>query len=364
MKILFFTDTLSTGGKERRLTELIKHLKDKPDIKFELVVMSNDIHYKEVLDFGVKIHYIIRKTKSDILVFFRFYKLCREYRPDLIHCWDSMTAIYLFLTCKLLNIRLINGMVADSPRKQNIFNKYWFRARLTFPFSDIIVGNSKAGLQAYRAPKRKSVVIYNGFDFNRIKNLVNKQDIKNQLNTRKDLVIGMVASFSEYKDYPTYFTAAQLILKKRRDITFLAIGSRTDSIESRNLIDKQFIDNFRLLGKKSGVESFINIMDICVLSTFTEGISNSILEYMALSKPVIATEGGGTIEIVKDQQTGFIINPSDPQQLAEKMEILIDDPYLRERFGMEGSELIRRCFNIDLMVNMYIDLYNNSIAKR
>ena len=53
-------------------------------------------------------------------------------------------------------------------------------------------------------------------------------------------------------------------------------------------------------------------MDICLLSTFTEGISNSIMEYMALGKPVIATDGGGTKEIVDDGETGFLIGQSDP----------------------------------------------------
>jgi len=73
MKILFFTDTLNAGGKERRLTELMKALISRKDIEFELVVMSREIHYKEVLDLGINIHYIIRKTKNDISVFKRFY---------------------------------------------------------------------------------------------------------------------------------------------------------------------------------------------------------------------------------------------------------------------------------------------------
>ena len=72
-----------------------------------------------------------------------------------------------------------------------------------------------------------------------------------------------------------------------------------------------------MLGIRSGIESLISAMDICVLSTFTEGISNSILEYMALEKPVIATAGGGTNEIVIDNKTGFLIKQSNPEELAE-----------------------------------------------
>jgi glycosyltransferase involved in cell wall biosynthesis len=363
MKILFFIDTLNLGGKERRLTELIKTLKFKQDIEFELVVMSNDIHYKEVFDLDINIHHIIRKTKKDISVFYKFYKLCRNYRPDIVHCWDSMTAIYLVSICKLLHIKLVNGMVIDSPVRQNIFNQHWLRAKLTFPFSDIIVGNSKAGLLAYKAPKNKSIVIYNGFNFDRIENLVSKELIKKQISIDSNYLIGMVASFSKYKDYQTYFTAAQLLLNTRKDVTFLAIGNDTDSIESRNLIDNQYIDNIRLLGKKSGIESFINAMDICVLSTFTEGISNSILEYMALEKPVIATSGGGTDEIVGDNKTGILVNSSNPQELAEKMEILLNDAQLCKNMGLAGKERIMNEFSINQMVKKYCDLYKNILTN-
>jgi glycosyltransferase involved in cell wall biosynthesis len=365
MKILFFTDTLNAGGKERRLTELLKALRFKQDIEFELVTMSYDIHYKEVLDLGINIHYVIRKTKIDISVFYRFYKLCRNYKPDIVHCWDSMTAVYLVPTCKLLHIKLVNGMVFDSPVKQNILNKYWLRAKLTFPFSDTVLANSKAGVLAYKAPKNKSVVIYNGFDFARTENLLREDSVKKQISTDSNFIIGMVASFSQkYKDYPTYFKAAQLLLRDRNDITFLAIGNGTDSVESRNLIDKEYIGQFRLLGKKTGIESFINSMDICVLSTFTEGISNSILEYMALGKPVIATSGGGTNEIVEDGKTGFLVGPSNPTELAEKMGILLNNLQLRESMGIAGKERILNYFSIDLMINKYIDLYRELLTTK
>jgi glycosyltransferase involved in cell wall biosynthesis len=363
LKILFITDTLGAGGKERRLTELMQALKISYDIEFELVVMSIDIHYKAIIDLGIKIHYILRKTKNDMNVFFRLYRLCKNYKPDIVHCWDSMTAIYIAPTCKLLGIKLVNGMVMDSPTDQNIYNKHWLRARLTFPFSDYIVGNSKAGLIAYRAPGRKSEVIYNGFNFDRTKSLVDKEIIKDQLGVGTEYLIGMVATFWEKKDYATYYKAAQLLLVKRKDITFMAIGADTDSAESRALIDKKYIDNFRFLGKRSEIESFINAMDICILSTFTEGISNSILEYMALGKPVIATRGGGTIEILKDKETGFLIEPSNPVELAGKVEMLLNDPLLRMKMGTAGKERIMEEFSIDQMVNKYIGRYTMLMAK-
>lgn len=364
MKILFFIDSLNAGGKERRLTELMKALVIKQDIEFELVVMSNVIHYREVLNLGINIHYIKRTTKKDISVFARVYKICKNYRPDIVHCWDSMTAIYLVSACKLLHIKLVNGMVVDSPMKQNLGNKHWFRAKLTFPFSDIIVGNSKAGLLAYKAPVNKSVVIHNGFNFDRTENLIDKEIIKKQIYTDSKILIGMVASFSEHKDFKTYYRAANLVLNLRKDIVFMAIGTGTDSPAAQFLIDNRNIRNHRLLGKKSDVESFINAMDICVLATFTEGISNSILEYMAFEKPVVATSGGGTNEIVVDNKTGFLINPSNPEELAEKLEILLNDTDLRFRMGHAGKERVMNEFSIDKMARKYIELYKMVLSDK
>lgn len=357
MKILFFVSGLGAGGKERRLTELMKELKYHPEIEFELVIMSHDIHYREVLDLKINIHYLLRKTKKDLSIIYKFYRLCKETKPDIVHCWDSMTAIYCSLACKILRIKLVNGMIADAQNQKSFFSKRQMRANLTFPLSDVIVANSKAGILAYSAPMNKSVVIYNGFNFNRIQNLLPVDHIRKELNINTIYVVGMVATYSGYKDYKTYYTAAQILLDRGYDVTFLAIGANTDSAQSGGLISSKYHPNFRLLGKKSGVESFINIMDVCVLSTFTEGISNSILEYMALGKPVVATDGGGTNELIDDKKTGFLVKQSNPEDLAEKIEFLLKDSDLRKRLGICGNERVKNMFSIDIMVNKFIALY-------
>lgn len=363
MRILFFINTLSAGGKERRLTELIKGLKANGSIDFELVVMSEDIYYKDLYDLNIRIHKLIRSKKKDTAIFKKIWQMCKIYRPDIIHCWDSMTAFYLSPICKILKIKLINGMVVGCPTEQNIFNPHWLRARLTFPFSDRVVGNSMAGLKAYKAPQEKSIVIYNGFNFSRHNNMIQPERIRKELNINTRYVVGMVASFSINKDYKTFYQAAQIVLSRRNDITFLAIGNRTDSIQSRELINQDLIQNFRLLGIRSEIESIINAIDIGVLATFTEGISNSVLEYMAAGKPVIATSGGGTSEIVLDSETGFLVNASQPDELAGKIELLLNDLALRNRLGARAKLRVETMFSIDRMVNEYISLYKSVMIE-
>lgn len=363
MKILFFINELACGGKERRLTELLRALKQNPDCDFELAIMSNNLYYQEVLDLKIPIHYLIRKTKKDLSVYNMFYRLCKSYNPDIVHCWDSMTAVYSVPVCKILNIRLINGLITNSPDRRNILNKHWLRAKITFPFSDLIISNSEAGLVAYSAPVLKSTVINNGFNFDRNNKVLEKNVIREELKIGTKFIVGMVASNTVHKDYKTYLAAAQLLLKKRKDVTFLAIGENTDAENLKRQIDPELLEYFRLMGKRFGVESYINVMNIGVLSTFTEGISNSILEYMALSKPVIATSGGGTNEIVIDEETGYLIGKSDPQELAGKIEMLLNDQALIMKLGEAGKARIESLFTIEKMAGTYIAFYNKLLTE-
>ena len=69
MKVLYVIDTLGSGGKERRLVELLKALLKRGEVEAQLVVMSDDIHYTEVFTLGIKVHKILRRTRKDLSVF-------------------------------------------------------------------------------------------------------------------------------------------------------------------------------------------------------------------------------------------------------------------------------------------------------
>lgn len=368
MKILFFIDGLIAGGKERRLLELMRGIKSGFDIEFELAVMNRDIHYKQVFDLGIRIHYLIRKTKKDASVFHKFYKICKGFKPDIIHCWDSMTAIYSIPASKLLGIKLVNGMVVDAPGRFNVSNKYWLRVKTAFMFSDVIIGNSRAGLRAYHAPAKKSICIYNGFDFKRAQDIKAPEGVRDKFNIRARMVVLMVGAFGDRKDYDSFVEAAKMVCNEKSDVEFIAVGDGKNFERISEKVGQNAGGRIKLLGRQSDVESIINISDICVLTTNVkihgEGISNSILEYMAMAKPVIASYGGGTNEIVEDSVTGFLINPFSPRELADKIEMLMDKPGLRAQLGRAGMERVRSKFSIDLMVNEYISLYEGVLNNK
>jgi len=361
MRVLYITENFIKGGKERRLIELLKAISEQPNIDPAVIILSKKIDFPEIYSLNLKIYLLERKVKKDITLFFSIYKICKSFKPDIIHSWGSMPSIYCLPSVVILKPKFINAMISNGICKN--LSKNHFRALLTYPFSDVIIANSQAGLKAYHVPQIKGQVIYNGFSFQRLENLIPIQDIKSELHISTKYVVGMVGAFHKRKDYMTFIRAASLLLQKRQDITFLAIGEG-DLLEFiRSQVDQKLINYIKFPGLIHNIESFINIFDIGILLTnplfHEEGISNSILEYMALSKPVIATNGGGTVEIVIDKDTGFLVKPFDIQVLVEKIEILLEDPILRMEMGEKGRQRIIKLFSISQMINKTISTYNS-----
>jgi glycosyltransferase involved in cell wall biosynthesis len=363
MKILYFIGTLRSGGKERRLIELMAGLKEKTDFEILLVLAFNHIDYDYFKKLNINYMSINKKKNHKSLkVFFQLNKIIKEFKPDILHSWGSMQSFYMGPLSFIHRIPLINSQITDAPPNiptlsfRNIINK------INFFFSDVILSNSNAGLKAYNADNnKKSRVIYNGFDFDRISNLADKESIKNKFNIKSKYIVGMVASFSNKKDYTTYIKASQSVLNERNDVTFLCIGAGND-LPYKNMIDQKYKDKILLLGRQEKVESIMNICEVGVLAsnpnTHGEGISNVIMEFMALGKPVVATQGGGTSEIIINNETGYIIDPKEPFTLKQKILELLSSFYMRTSMGEKGKKKIIEEFSINKMINKFTELYN------
>lgn len=367
MKILLAVDSLVRGGMERRMLELVKGLRVHQDISLSVVVFSETIDYPEIYEWDIPVTILKRVPKRNPLVFYRFYKLCKKWKPDLIHSWGTMSAIWAIPACKLLGIKLINGNIVDAPENMSFFDKRLFRARLTFPFSSCVVSNSLAGLKAYKVPQKKGICIYNGIDLNRISGLEDPSEVRKQLNIQTKNVIGMVGSFTKRKDYQTFIEAGLLLLKQRKDLTLLAVGEGPEFERHKQLVPKEYAAHFIFPGIRTDVEAIINTFDIGVLSTNAhvhgEGISNVILEYMALSKPVVATKGGGTAEIVAHRETGILVSPGSAQEMANELYLLLENKEEAIAMGHKGRETVSSKFSLPEMTERYLGLYNSLYAS-
>jgi len=112
----------------------------------------------------------------------------------------------------------------------------------------------------------------------------------------------------------------------------------------------------------------LQIVNVGVLATNSanhgEGISNTIVEYMASSKPVIASRGGGTDELVQDNMNGFLIDPKSPDQLVDRIERLRADTSLAAAMGQQARRWIVGNFEVTRMTEEYISLYQRLLDKK
>jgi len=358
MKILYIIESLTHGGKERRLVSLIKELVKKDHFEIELIILSKDVHYKEVYDLDLEIHFLKRNIKKDIGIFSKFNKIIKKNRPDIVHCWDNIAAFHFGPICKFKGIPFINSMISTAPPILSPYSKRFIYNAVSYPFSDVILTNSKAGLKSFRVPENKGRHIYNGFDFDRVKVRQTEESIRNKFNISSRYVVGMTGAFYDRKDYETFIKAGELILKNRKDVTFVAIGGGPNLERFKNSVHEDYKSNFRFVGKQTDVESIVNIFTIGVLTTYTEGISNAIMEYMIFEKPVIATDGGGTCELVVTNENGFLVEQKNAKQVAEKIHFLLENPEIVTKMGKKGKMRIEENFTIDKMIDAFSKLYN------
>jgi glycosyltransferase involved in cell wall biosynthesis len=362
MRILFFTENLRAGGKERRIVELLKYLKAAGGFDIELVITKNIIHYEEIHSMGIPIHLIERKwIKKDPRLFFMFYQVAKKFKPDIIHVWGHMVAVYAVPTKILLRVPMINNEIADATLNQRLLG-----SKLVFRHSDRVIANTHAGLQAYHAPMEKSTVIYNGFTFNRVKQLPEEKIVRKRFNIKTPFVVAMVASFLDYKDYDTYIQAAQLVLAKRKDVSFLCIGDGDDS-QYKQRVPVELTDYILFLGRQSQVEAIMNVCTMGVLATnikfHGEGISNALMEFMALGKPVITTNFGGSVELVENNVNGFLVDAFDAKQLAEKIDFLLENEPARTRLGENAHALVKQKFSMETMFESFKQEYVKILKK-
>lgn len=361
MNILFFIDSLVSGGRERRMLELLFYLKEHTNYKLALVLAEHTIDYPYVHELNIPIHIIKRRViKYDPSLFWRFYTIAKDFQPDVIHTWGTMTTWYAAPTKILLKCRLYANLIANAhyQAKTASFSNLFHQTAIKH--ADVILSNSYAGIDAYglsNEPKCK--VIYNGVRLNRFQFDLNLKKDRSDLQISTPFVVIMVASTSIRKDYDLLLDIAKLIAYKRSDITFLGVGYGDELERLYNRISTEKIVNLKLLGQRKDAEKLIAVSDIGLLFSPSEGISNSIIEYMALGKPVITTDTkGGSKEIIEEGKSGYIMQ-KNINSIAEKIEELLDNQELRNQLGSRGQEIIQEKFTIDRMGEEYVGLFEN-----
>jgi len=361
---------LAIGGLENGLVNLINRM-PKDRYRHVIICADNFTDFKNRIQRNdVDVYALKKRPGNDLKAQYRLWKLLRELKPDIVHTRNLGTIEYTipaFLAGVKYRVHGEHGR--DMSDIDGANRKYIFLRKFYCLFITRFIALSK-DLESYLVEavgidRRKVIQLYNGVDIARFKS---KEYDKNG-SKREVLRIGTVGRLQAEKDQATLIQAFNICLevmtnKSGLDMRLSLIGDGPDRASLEDTVQKLGIqDSVDFLGARDDVPRQMSALDIFVLPSKGEGISNTILESMASGLPVIATAVGGNPELVVEGKSGYLVPSANPQLMAEAIGKYIDDPCLLQLHGKFGRERAEKTFSMKAMVDSYMKVYDDLIGE-
>jgi glycosyltransferase involved in cell wall biosynthesis len=366
VNILFLAhDTGFIGGAERQILELFRGI-DKQRYKPVLVCLEAGGPVAErAAAMDVPVHHVARRWRWDLTVAWRLRSLIRRERISIVHAYLGLPGFYGTVGGKLAGARVIATIRIAGPR----WRPSDISERFAFLIADRIISNSKAGADYYfrHWPGRaKTRIIYNGYvstDFD-----LRKQRPRADLGLPEGVpLIGHVANLTFLKDYPNFLRALAIVFREDNQAVAVIVGDGDKRPEYEALAsDLGISQRTCFLGHRRDVLDLVKQFDVCVLAShaeYSEGLSNSIAEYMGMAKPVVATAVGGNIELVNDGVSGLLTPPGEPEPLADKILTLLRRPAMRQTMGASGRKFFEENLTLEKMVAETQGVYAELVSR-
>jgi glycosyltransferase involved in cell wall biosynthesis len=230
-------------------------------------------------------------------------------------------------------------------------------------FATGTIANCEAARRSLLADERpdpaKVVVLENGVDLTRFQAV--PPLARRRMGERK--VVGMVANLRSIKGPDIFLRAAARVVRRNHDALFRVAGEGelrpTLELEAARL---GLEDRFQLPGSVADVPGFLADLDVAVLSSRAEGMSNAVLEYMAAGRAIVATAVGATPDLIEDGTHGLLVPPDDYDRLAAAIDRLLGDPVLAQRLGEAARQRACKRFSREAMVRRFEDYYQRLAA--
>ena len=295
----------------------------------------------------------------------------REVGPDIVHCrnWGAVEAVVAGKwvgSCAVVHSE--HGLESNARTKEP-WRRICFR-RLAFELADRVVSVSYQlrDLHARRTgfAAHKIAVIHNGVDSRRF-----YPDPEARVRVRQELgvspdefCIGSVGNLHPVKDHMTLLQAIEKVGGAFTNWRLLVIGEGPElpRLEAFASAHPDWRGRVSFLGSSSRVAEMLNAMDVYVLPSISEGISNSLLEAMATGLPVVATATGGNPEVVVDGDSGLLFPVGDSGGLADKLLELRAGKDLCVQLGQRALRRVKEDFSIDSMVRNYAQMYESLVS--
>jgi sugar transferase (PEP-CTERM/EpsH1 system associated) len=369
IKILHVLDSLSVGGMERVVIDVINHL-DQSRFDHVVCCISRKGEAAGLLREGTRCVDLGKGAGADYLAPAKIARLISEESPDIIHTqsWSGIdAAIAKMMTRAARLVHSEHGRnfphIHSEPLKRKVAR------RCLYHLSDAVFAISAEVRDYYCRetgfPRERMLVIPNGVDLRRF----GKADggARAELGIGpEDFVVGTVARLDATKDTITLARAfARLYrLRRERNLKLLIVGDGEQKVVIEDFVAEQGLKAAVIFtGLRHDAPRLYGAMNVFALSSLSEGMPLTVLEAMAARAPVVATNVGALPELVEEGGTGFLVEPKDDQALAERLARFYAEPELALRFGDAARRKVEREHSLELMLRRYADLYLSVVRK-
>ena len=368
---------LDVGGLENGLVNIINHM---PEGRYRHVIICmtdyNPAFRARIKRDNVECYALHKREGKDLGIYFRLWRLFRHLRPVIVHT-RNLSALEAQLPAALAGVRCrIQGEHGRDIHDIDGRNrKYNLLRRVFRPLVDRYIPLSRDLEQWLRnqvgVTDNKIVTICNGVDSGLFHPAhAGREALPMEGFADTDsIVIGTVGRMQTVKDQLTLVRAFVLLLERlpelRSHLRLVLIGGGPLRAQAQTLLQQANAWELCWLpGSREDTPTLLRGMDIFVLPSLAEGISNTILEAMASGLPVIATRVGGNPELIVEGQTGTLVPPANPDAMADALQRYIKDAALRSQHGIQGRQRIEQEFNLDAMVQRYLSVYDDVIKEK
>lgn len=358
---------LAVGGLENGLVNLINRL---PEYRHAVLCMTDYTDFRERITHpDTSVHALHKQPGQDVAVYLRLWKLLRRLRPEIVHT-RNLSALEAQLPAWLAGVRrrVHSEHGRDYPDVDGTLRRYQLLRRAYSPLIQTFIPLSQE-LESYLAdkvgvPRAKLARIYNGVDLARFDTAAQDRDavLPPGFAPPGAVILGAVGRMQKIKDQTNLVRAFLALLEReparRAWLRLVLVGDGPLKAEAERLLARGgALDLAWLPGERNDVPALMRALDVFVLPSLNEGISNTILEAMACALPVVATSVGGNPELVEDGVTGALAPPADSQALADALLPYISDAALRADHGANARRCAQERFSIEAMVGRYRKIY-------
>ena len=367
IKILRIVNSLCEAGLENGVKNFIANAQN-----YENVIVCLNKKMGDVSGLNQIRIYELKKIKGVGLdIPFKIAKIIREEKPHILqmHNMDPFQQGMLATIISDVPIKIYvdhNSFVTKTSKKAKMLSRILAKRLDRIIAVSDEVKSKLVGALGVEPDKIK--VILNGTDTKKFDKEFNIEEIKSGLGLKKEeKIVTIVAGLRGVKDHMTLIKAFSIMVRKEKNAKLLIVGTGEEDVKKkikseieRNQLEEKVI----LLGLRRDIPEILSVTDVSVLSSLSEGTSQTIMESMAAGKPVVATNVGGNPVLVKNGINGYLVPPKNQEMMAEMILKLLKDKKLRDKMGKEGRKMVEEHFNIQRVIRDYESVYKELLKKK